>query len=286
MAATRIFAALALSAGLAVAQGSSPSNQPNDAEAHFLAGEKLESSGNVSAAETEYRKSLDLQAKNLSALGALAYLYSTQKRYPEAESSLRKFIEIDPQNAKAHVQLATVLFASDKKENGAKELTSAAHLAPRDTALLKQVAQLYIEHDLYAEAASSFETVIGIDSSDAEAHHGYGVLLLQQRKFDPALEQLRRAVILKRDLKEAYGDLAVAAAEVGDFPQAITALDMRATYLPETAATYFLRATSYDHLKQFPLAADNYRKFLATDFGKSPNQEWQAKHRLLAIEKK
>jgi len=67
---------------------------------------------------------------------------------------------------------------------------------------------------------------------------------------------------------------------------AIRALDARAQLLPETAATYWLRATSYDNLRAYKPAAENYKLFLAASGGKSPDQEFQARHRLKAIEPK
>ena len=62
------------------------------------------------------------------------------------------------------------------------------------------------------------------------------------------------------------------------------ALDMRAKFLPETPATYFLRATTFDNLKPIPQAVEYYQKFLAVDGGKFPDEEWQARHRLIAID--
>jgi hypothetical protein len=47
-----------------------------------------------------------------------------------------------------------------------------------------------------------------------------------------------------------------------------------------------LRASAYDHLKDFKRAALNYHFFLNGANGKYPEQEWQAKHRLIAIEPK
>jgi hypothetical protein len=47
---------------------------------------------------------------------------------------------------------------------------------------------------------------------------------------------------------------------------------------------YFLRATAYDHLREYKPAAENYHRFLATATGQFPDQEWQARHRLIAIE--
>jgi len=282
MAVTRMFAAVALSAGLALGQAA----PPDDAEAHYRAGDQLEKSGNLAGAEVEYKKSVELQAKNPSALGALAYIYSTQKRYPEAEAALRKFIEIDPQNAKAHLQLGSVLLESNQKDVAIKELSAASGLAGSDATLVKNVAELYATHSLYPQAAQQYSTALRLNPKDADAHYGFGVVLMQLRRFDGAQMELQRAVTLRPDIKEAYGDLAVAAAENKDFAGAIQALDARSRFLPDSAATYFLRATSYDHLKQMPQAAENYRKFLATDGGKNPNQEWQAKHRLIAIDKK
>jgi len=282
MAVTRMFAAVALSAGLALGQAA----PPDDAEAHYRAGDQLEKSGNLAGAEVEYKKSVELQAKNPSALGALAYIYSTQKRYPEAEAALRKFIEIDPQNAKAHLQLGSVLLESNQKDLAIKELSAASGLAGSDATLVKNVAELYATHSLYPQAAQQYSTALRLNPKDADAHYGFGVVLMQLRRFDGAQMELQRAVTLRPDIKEAYGDLAVAASENKDFAGAIQALDARSHFLPDSAATYFLRATSYDHLKQMPQAAENYRKFLATDGGKNPNQEWQAKHRLIAIDKK
>src|SRR3954469_16354755 len=282
MAVTKVIAAVALCAGLALGQAT----PPDDAETHFRAGDQMEKSGNLAGAEVEYKKSVELQVKNPSALGALAYLYSTQKRYPEAEAALRKFITVDPQNAKAHVQLGTVLFESNQNAAAIKELSAASGLAGSDAALLRNVAELYATHSLYPQAAQQYSAVLRLDPKDADAHYGFGAVLMQLRRFDGAQAELQRAVSLQPDIKEAYGDLAVAAAENKDFAGAIQALNARSHFLPDSAGTYFLRATSYDHLKQMPQAAENYRKFLATDGGKNPNQEWQAKHRLIAIDKK
>ena len=259
---------------------------PNDPELHLRLGDSLEKSGDLAGAESEYKKSLVLQPKNPGALGALAYLYSTQKRFPEAEAALRSFIALQPEDPKAHIQLGRVLFSLGKKEEASKELTAALGLAPSDAGVLTQVAQLYSSNDMFAQAEPLFVTLTRIAPNNPQSRYVHGVVLLQLKNFPGAQLELQRAVTLQPELKEAYGDLAVAAAANHDFPVAIRALDARARFLPESAGTYFLRATSYDHLKQFPLAADNYRKFLAADSGKSSNQEWQARHRLIAIEKK
>ena len=110
--------------------------------------------------------------------------------------------------------------------------------------------------------------------------------LLRQKKFPEAQQEFLTAVKLKPDFGAAYGDLAFAAGENKDYPLTIKALDARAKFLPEIPITYFLRASAYDHLKDVKRASANYHLFLETANGKYPDQEWQAKHRLIAIEPK
>ena len=95
-----------------------------------------------------------------------------------------------------------------------------------------------------------------------------------------------RAVQLKPDNGEAYGDLAFAASENKHYVLAVKALDARAKFLKEIPGTLFLRATSLDHLGDRVNAANTYRAFLAVSDGKFPDQEWQARHRLIAIDPK
>jgi tetratricopeptide (TPR) repeat protein len=113
-----------------------------------------------------------------------------------------------------------------------------------------------------------------------------GASLLAQKKFGEAQKELLAAIKLKPDYGIAYGDLAFAASENKDYALAIKALDTRARFLPELPATLFLRATAYDHLRAHKQAAAAYRQFLEAANGKFPDQEWQARHRLIAIEPK
>jgi hypothetical protein len=61
---------------------------------------------------------------------------------------------------------------------------------------------------------------------------------------------------------------------------------MRSKYLPEIPSTYFLWATAYDTLHQKAAAASYYHQFLQSSAGKFPDQEWQARQRLILLEKK
>jgi len=175
------------------------------------------------------------------------------------------------------------------------ELQTGVKLAPKDLAAQRDLADLYFASKKNDQAEAAYRAVLAARPNDADLHHALGKSLLEQKKFADAEKEFIAAVSLKPDFGEAYGNLAFAASENKDYPLAIKALDSRVKYMPETAITYFLRATVYDNMwratghgnsNDRKQAAVNYHLFLKAANGKYPDQEWQAKHRLIAIEPK
>jgi hypothetical protein len=87
---------------------------------------------------------------------------------------------------------------------------------------------------------------------------------------------------------ETYGvaasHLAFAAANNNDPATVLQALELRAKVLPPSTSTLFLAATAHDKLHQVKEASDLYKQFLAAAKGQFPDEEWEAKHRLAALE--
>ena len=52
------------------------------------------------------------------------------------------------------------------------------------------------------------------------------------------------------------------------------------------AGLYFILATCYDNLRDRPKALEAYQRYLELSHNQNPDQEWQARHRLIAIEPK
>jgi predicted Zn-dependent protease len=179
-----------------------------------------------------------------------------------------------------------VLAAEGKNDEAIVELQAGAKLAPADVSLQRDLADLYTTAKKYDLAEASYRLLLTATPNDAILHQQLGEALMAQKKFADAEKEFLVAVKLKPDLGTAYGDLAFAASENKDYPLTIKGLDARVKFLPEIPITYFLRASAYDHLKDFKKAAMNYHLFLNTANGKYPDQEWQAKHRLIAIEPK
>jgi len=260
--------------------------QPKDAEAHLGAGLLLEKDGKFADAEREYKDAQALDPSSMDAVIGLANIYMRGRRFPEAEAELRKVLAAHPEQAAAHIQLGRVLAAEGKNDEAISELEAGAKLDPADVSLERELADLYATAGKNQQAEAMYRTLIAAHPTDADLHERLGQSLLRDKKFGDAQQEFLMAVKLKPDLGTAYGDLAFAASENKDYVLTLKALDVRARLLPEIPITYFLRATAYDHLRDVKKATENYRLFLQAADGKYPEQEWQAKHRLIALEPK
>jgi len=260
--------------------------QPKDSEPRLAAGLLLEQQNKLADAESEYQQALAIDPESADAITGLANIYMRGRRFPEAATELRKLVAAHPDLAPAHIQLGRVLAADQKYDDAIAQLETAAKLAPADVSLQRDLASLYTLAGENDKAETEYRALLAAHPDDAELHHALGQALLRQKKYRDAQQEFQTAIKLKPGLGPAYGDLAFAASENKDYALTIKALDGRAKLLEEIPIMYFLRATAYDHLLDVKQAVVNYRLFLQVANGKYPDQEWQAKHRLIALEPK
>jgi predicted Zn-dependent protease len=215
----------------------------------------------------------------------LAHLLMARKQYPEAETLLRAALAKSPDDPTLNAQLATVLAAQDKAE--ALPLLEKLHTAhPQDAAITRMLADVEAQA---GDAASSDKLYIVLlasqpDNIDLLVAHGQN--LIRQLKYAQALGVFDKATRIDPGDGDGWSGLAFAASKTGQPAVALHALTMRSKFLPEVPSTYFLWATSYDTIHDKGNAISYYRQFLASANGKFPDQEWQAKQRLLLLEKK
>ena len=261
---------------------------PKDPEPHLFAGALFEQQKQFSDAEAEYKQALPLDPRSSEAAVALANIYMKSNRLAEAEPLLRRLaVEQRPQDEAVHLQLARVLDAENKKEDAIAELQIALKLAPSDVDAQREIAGLYASAGKNDLAEASYRNLLAAQPNDPESHRGLGKALLLQKKFPQAQQEFLVALRLKRDSPDVYVDLAFAANENKNYELVVRALNGRTMLNAELPPIcFFLRASAYDHLHDYKQAALDYHHFLDVGKGKYPDQEWQATHRLIAIDPK
>lgn len=275
---------------------------PKDAEPHLSAGLLHERRKEFSDAEAEYKQVLTLDPHSTdpqttdrqitdpqiteAAIG-LTNIYMKSNRLGDAEPLLRKLAGDRAGDSGVHLQLGRVLDAEGKKDEAITEFQTALKLAPADSDAQRELADLYSSAGKNDLAETAYRALVTAQPKDPELHRGLGRALLLQKKFPEAEQEFLIALRLKRDWPEVYVDLAFAASENKNYDLAIRALNGRALLNAEMPPIcFFLRASAYDHLRDYKHAAVDYHQFLDVANGKYPDQEWQARHRLIAIEPK
>ena len=254
---------------------------PGNAEAVVGIGKLLEKQNDAAGAEKQYLAAAQMNSSE--GMEHLIGLYLKQKRFPDAESWLRKYQAANPQNATAQVLLGRILAAEGKTPEAIAMLEEASKSAT-DPAISRELASLYIQNKQYDDAAKILQVLVQSNPNDGQLRCRLGSALLHQHKYPEAEAALLQGLKLNARQDEAYWELAFAAQQNKHYELAIRVLDARGQRLPETAGTYWIRAVAYDSLGAFKPAAQNYKLFLAADAGKSPEDEFKARHRLKAIE--
>lgn len=258
---------------------------PETEDDTLLAASLAESTGQPDAAESAYRRVLAKNAKSAEADAGLAHLLIAKKQYPEAETLLRAALAQSPDEPTLNTQLAAVLAAQDKAE--ALPLLQKLHsVHPEDANITRMLAEIEVQAGDAAAADKLYLALLGTEPDNTVLLLAHGQNLIRLLKYSEALAVFDKETQLDPADGDGWSGLAFAASKTGQPTVALHALTMRSKFLPEASSTYFLWATSYDTMHKTAEAITYYHHFLDSAAGKFPDQEWQAKQRLLLLEKK
>jgi Tfp pilus assembly protein PilF len=263
---------------------------PETHEDILLSGELAEASGDPAAAEAAYRRILAADPQNHDATAALTHLLLHQQKPDQAETLLTAALAKDPDNPTLNAQLAS-LYDKQGKTAQAIPIVQKLHSAnPEDTTLTRLLARLYSRNQQYDQAEPLYAALVAASPRDPTLLDDYADTLIHLKKFAEAEAILKRAIAdpatfpSKEDLGNAASHLAFAASANNDPNMTLQALTLRGTVLANSASSLFLEATAHDKLHHTKQAIDLYKQFLSVANGQFPDEEWEARHRLITLE--
>lgn len=263
---------------------------PETPDDTLLTGELAEATGDPAGAETAFRRLLATDPGNAEATAALVHLLIEQKKLDQAEPILTSALAKNPNDPTLNAQLAD-LYEQENKPDQAVPLVEKLHAAhPQDAAITRLLARLYVRSTQYEKALPLYTALSAASPDDPTLLDDQADTLIRMHRAADAEPLLKRAIADPKAFPnpQAYGvaasHLAFAAANNNDPATVLQALELRAKVLPPSTSTLFLAATAHDKLHQVKEASDLYKQFLAAAKGQFPDEEWEAKHRLAALE--
>lgn len=263
---------------------------PETPDDTLLTAELAEAANDLPAAESAYGRALKASPADPQATAALAHLLLRQQKPAEAESLLTAALTRHPNDPTLTAQLATVLTEQDKNTQ-AIPLVEKLHTAnPGNPAVTRLLARLYDRDKQYDKADPLFASLVTPATADPTLLDDRAATLIHLKRYAEAQTLLKRALASpsafpsKDDLGAAASHLAFAASQNNDPQTSLQALTLRATVWPQSSSSLFLTAIAYDKLRQVKLASQFYKQFLSVANGQYPDEEWEARHRLPALE--
>ncbi len=264
--------------------------QPGDAE---LTATLTAAGGNNADAESTYRAALARDPGDIAAAVELSSLLQRGGKLPEADALLTPLLAAHPDDPRLVAQAATLYAAEDKTADALgllSKLRAADPNAAANPALTRLYAHLLLVSGDAAGAEPLYRTLAAATPGDPTLLDDLGSTLVREQKFGEAQQVLATAAAQREGFHddaawgETVGHLAFAASRNHQPQVVLQALAARATVLPNSPATLFLQATAHDSLHQKKEAERDYRAFLAAASGKLPDEEFEARHRLIALE--
>ncbi len=264
----------------------------------LLSAQIAEALNDLPLAETAYKRLLAAMPNDPATVAALAHVLRRENKLADAESTLTNALAAHPGDTALTAQLASAYLAEDDPSKSALAVPLAEQLHqqhPEEASVTRLLARLYAQTKQPAKADPLYLALLKQTPNDPTLLDDYGANLVHLARFADAEAVLKRAVAdpkafpTTEDLAAAYSDLAFSASENNDPIMTLQALDLRAKVAPITAGSVFLEATAHDKLHQYKQAIELYKQFLdlpeVKANGKFADQEWEVKHRLIALEK-
>lgn len=172
-------------------------------------------------AAAEYRRALEEDPENLTAMRGLGLALRTAGDFDGAVAAYRNMVERYPKHPLARLELATVLMEQGSLDEAIAEFRRALEIDPEFKQAHFNLGAALARAGRFEEAAQSFEKVLAIDGHDANARYQLAVVMDELGRREEAIALLRQAAAEDPENVKARQRLGHHLAELGDLDGAV-----------------------------------------------------------------
>jgi superkiller protein 3 len=258
---------------------------PKDYEAHFALGRALLRSNDAAGAEEQFRSAIASRGDAAPARLGLATALLAQRKYETASDALADYSKLNPGDKSAHFDRASALLNLSRFDDALAELDSSDAGAAPSAETLKMRGEIYMQQKKWIEAGDALKQAISLAPQDSELAEWMGHVDIELRDYPSAVRILEQVYAQNPQSAEALRDLADAFYLNENYGAAVEAMDRLAKLEPPKPGSWFVRAICYDKLSRKAEAIEAYQKFLDQDSGQHDTQDFQARHRILVLQR-
>ena len=133
---------------------------PENAKAHFILGQVLRQTGDLTGAKAELQEALKRQPDNPMVLYAVAETYRDARDFDTAREYASRLEKLNENNPSAHFLNATIDIGAQDYDGALKELNEVKKSLSNDPLLYLNFALAYAGQKKYADAEREFQTAL------------------------------------------------------------------------------------------------------------------------------
>ncbi len=252
---------------------------PKDTTTWVMLGRLQKVAQNSSESERAYKKALENDPDNEEALTGLAMVYADVGDTKSASELLKKVTDKNP-SVRTLAALAATYEQLRDHASAAATLRKAIEMAPQNAEIKRGLAQNLFLSEKYDEALEIFEKLVGEDNRDAASWLRISQIQRQKRQWDKAREASKKAVeIDPGNVEIRYNEIGLLEAE-GKPQEAIETLkgllgaSTRRNYSAGEKANRVILLERLGYLyrsaEQYDNAVDAFRQMLQLDEEQGP----------------
>jgi tetratricopeptide (TPR) repeat protein len=219
----------------------------------------------TSEALAALKKCLELDPKSDIAHYYLGEMYNDMKMYNEAVASLNQAIYYRPDYANAYEELGVAQRRLGRNSEAVAAFNKSIQLDPSDSGAYMGLGDVYYYGTKeYQKAINAYLKGLQYDSDNYIAAYNIGWSYNELENYNEALTWLNKVISLKPAYAEAYREMGYANFKLKKDTPAIAAYQKALQLDPSlTSAQFGIADVYYEDLKNYQLAADNYKRGLA-----------------------
>lgn len=178
-------------------------------------------------------------------------VFSALRQFSDAEASLRRAVELQPDLVRAHFQLAVLFLRDEKHRQAATALERVVAVEPGNLRARLLLGNVYcLQLNLDSLALQQFTAVAEADPRYPAVHFGLGRLLFRQGRDREAVEHFISELEAGPEHAEARFHLAKALLKLGRTEKVLGHLQALQGKKVDQAELHFFLAKTYHRLKQ------------------------------------
>lgn len=174
---------------------------PDDVSAQLLWGLVHDRQGREQAAEEAYLRAEELDHRDFYPPYVRGLLHARARKLEEATAAFRRAIDLNPPRAElldAYKRLGSVQLQAGHRQNALKTWDELARIFPDDVRVLKELAHLLAEEELYPEAIDRWKRVAVLSRDEPYQRLGARIRIAEletrRGRFPQAVELLEKTL--------------------------------------------------------------------------------------------